>query len=117
MDRISLVNLVQLLHNHGASSTTAVADSSHTILAGLQLVKEGHQDTGARATEGVANGDGTSQEVDTGVLETKNLLNVSGEYISEDIINTDLLVGLDDGSKSLIEFPDRNLVLGNSSTF
>jgi hypothetical protein len=42
-----LIHPIQPLHNHCGRSTTAVADSSHSILAGLQLVEQGHEDTGA----------------------------------------------------------------------
>ena len=69
----SLVDLVQLLHNHGASGTTTVADSSHTILASLQLVEKCNQDTRAGATKGVTNGDSTTKKVNPGVLKAKDL--------------------------------------------
>lgn len=36
-----LVHLLQLLNDHRAGSTTAVADGSDTIFAGLQLVQKG----------------------------------------------------------------------------
>lgn len=64
----SLVNLVQLLYDHGASSTAAVADSSHTILAGLQLVEQCNQNTRAGTAQSVSNGDRTSKKVDLGIL-------------------------------------------------
>lgn len=35
-----LVDLFQLLDNHRAGSTAAVADGSNTVFAGLQLVQE-----------------------------------------------------------------------------
>ena len=68
-----LLNLVELLHNHGAGSTATVADGSNAILTGLQLVQQGHQDTRARAAESVAQGDGAAQGVDAGVFQAQDL--------------------------------------------
>lgn len=70
---LSLVNLVQLLYNHGTSSTAAVANSGDTILTGLQLMKQCDQNARARATQSMSNGDGTSKKVDLGVLQAENL--------------------------------------------
>lgn len=68
-----LVDFFQLLDHHRAGSTATVADGSYTVFTGLQLVQKGDQDAGARASESVADGDGASQRVDTGVFETENL--------------------------------------------
>jgi len=68
-----LVDAIQLLHDHGTSSTTAVADSCHTVLAGLQLMKQSDEDTRARASESMAQRDGTAEHVHIGILETEDL--------------------------------------------
>lgn len=68
-----LVHAIQLLHDHGTGSTSAVADGCHTILAWLQLVKQSDEDTGARASESMAQGDGTTEHVHLGILETEDL--------------------------------------------
>lgn len=56
------------------------------------------EDTGTRATKGVAQRDGATQRVDLGALKTE-----------------DLCVGKNDTGKGLVELPDGNLVLGDAS--
>lgn len=68
-----LLHRLNPLNDHGRSSATAIADSSHAILARLQVVQEGNQDTRAGAAQRVAEGDGTTEGVDVGVLQAKNL--------------------------------------------
>ena len=62
-------------------------------------MKQGNENAGSGATKGMAEGDGATTRVDNGTLETE-----------------DLLVGLDDSGEGLVELPDCNLVLGDTST-
>lgn len=62
-------------------------------------MKKSGQDTGSRASQGVTQRNGTSQRVDLGVLKTQ-----------------DLGVGQDDTGESLVELPNSDLFLGDSST-
>lgn len=68
-----LVHAVQLLHNHCGCCAATIANGSHTILTRLELVEEGDEDARTRATQSMAQGNGTAQQVDPGVLETKDL--------------------------------------------
>jgi hypothetical protein len=72
-----LVHAVQLLHYHCSCCTATIANGSHTILTRLELVEEGDKDTRTRATQSMAQGDGTAQHVDLGVLETEDLVGKS----------------------------------------
>lgn len=69
-----LVHAVQLLHNHCGRCAATIANGSHTILTRLELVEEGDEDTGTGATQSMAKGNGTAQQVDPSVLETKDLV-------------------------------------------
>lgn len=74
MKKVCLLDLVEFLDNNSRGSTAAVANSCNTVLAWLQLVKKGGQDTRAGATERMAERDGAAELVDAGVLEAEDLL-------------------------------------------
>ena len=78
-----LVHAIQLLHNHCSCSTATVTDGSHTILARLELVQEGDKDTRAGATQSMAQGDSTTQQVDLGVLQAEDLVALALALISK----------------------------------
>ena len=86
--REDLIHSVQLLYNHCGRGTTAIADGSHTIFTGLQLVEQGDQDSGARATQSMAQRDGSAQHVNLGILQSKNL---SRTWVSIDTENPSVL--------------------------
>lgn len=69
----SSLDLFHSLDDHGSSCSAAVADGREAVLARLQLVKQGGENAGARASKSMAQGDGATKGVDTRVLEAKDL--------------------------------------------
>lgn len=88
---------LETLNDHSGSGTTTVADGGDTLLSGLEGVDEGDDDTGAGASDGVAEGDGTTADVDLGAVEAEDLLGGNG----------------DDG-EGLVELPEGDVLLGDA---
>ena len=85
------------LYNDTTRRTATVTDCSSTILANLQLMQQRNQDPAARATKCVTKRNSTAPRVDILVCEPQNLG-----------------VRLDDNSESLVELPNRDVLLAQA---
>jgi hypothetical protein len=66
-------NTINPLHNDSGSGSATITDGRHAVLADLELMQQGGEDPGSGASQGVAQGDGTAEQIYSGVFETEDL--------------------------------------------
>lgn len=90
----TILQILQLLDDKSRRCTTTIANGSSTVLAGLQCVDEGYDDTRAGVSNGVAKSDCTTIDVD---------------LLGRDL--ADLLCNADDDREGFVEFEEGNIVV------
>jgi hypothetical protein len=106
---MNLLHRVNPLNYHRSRCAPSVADCCHSVLSGLQLMEQCRQDPRPRIAECMTEGDGTTEEVDIGVFEAKDLdLSV---FVTSRGHSIYLFIRFNHGSKCLIELPDRDILL------
>lgn len=70
---IPTLNRLNPLHNHCGRGATAVADCRNTVLANLELMQQRDKNAGPRATEGMAQRDGSAERVHIRTLQPQDL--------------------------------------------
>lgn len=84
--------LLELSQYHSAGASTAVTNARHSILARLQVQRQAINNTCTGHSNRVAEGDCAAVDIDKSRIEFE-----------------ELDIGEDDGAKSLVDFPARDI--------